>query len=73
MTPLYAFLSSNGLFWSFAAAGIALGILPANGQSAAVSNATIAADVPQAGDVLRDLSAKLSLYDVRTVQDAGNA
>jgi hypothetical protein len=66
---LDAFLSGDGLPGALAGARVALGALPPNRQALSMSNSSIAANIAQARDVLRDLSSKLASDDIVAVDD----
>ena len=64
MHVLYALFAGNGFARAFSGARIGARALAAHGQTAAVADSAIAADIPHAGDVLQLLPTELAFDNV---------
>src|SRR5947207_7236301 len=71
--PLHRLLAGDRLARSFARARVRARALPAHGQAAAVAHAAVAADVAQARDRGRDLTAQDALDRVLLLDEVGDA
>jgi len=66
---LYAFLAGHGLPRTFASAGIGPRSLTANRQTSSVPKTPVTVYIPQPGNILRYLSAKLTADNIITVDN----
>src|SRR5207244_3810331 len=68
----HALLAGDGLAHTLSGAGVGSRALAAHRQTAAVTQAAVAADVTQTGNVLLNLATQLAFNDVFLVEQVGD-